>query len=287
MSTPIPGSKKTDIFLLDPSQLEIITDEKHVLYDERLKLPISEALVRSIMKIGVKVPILARRDGERMIVVDGRQRVRATVEANKRLVDMGMEPVRIPTKMERATEQDLFDTMIAANEIRQADSPLVLARKVQKSLDMGRTLEEVGITFGREIPALKQLLAVLECAPEVQKAVSAGLSVTAAARLAKLPHEEQVKLLEEMPKDGSTVREVQKKVQQKTGGKVDDSPSKKLIKKVMHELEAQIAADKKDEKELRECVQATVSALRWVLTGSGDKNVKVALKVIESESEGG
>ena len=288
MSKPIAGTSKTDIMLVDPERVEIITDEKHVLYDERIKIPLSEALVRSLMKIGNKVPINARRDGDRLIVVDGRQRVRAGVEANRRLKELGREPIRLKAVMERATEHDLFDTMIATNEIRQADSPLALARKVQKSLDMGRTLEECVITFGKEAPALKQLLAVLECAPQVQKAVMHGLPITSAAKLAKLPHAEQVVMLGEMEAaGGATVREVVKKVQQKTGGKVDESPSKKLVKKVMHELEAQIAADKKDEKELRECVQATVSALRWVLTGHGDKNVKVALKVIESEAEGG
>ncbi len=293
MSKPIAGTSKTDIMLVDPEMVEIITDEKHVLYDERLKLPLSEALVLSLMKIGNKVPINARRDGDRLIVVDGRQRVRAGVEANKRLKELGREPIRLKAVMERATEHDLFDTMIATNEIRQADSPLALARKVQKSLDMGRTIEECAITFGKEASSLKQLLAVLECAPAVQKAVMHGLPITSAAKLVKLPHEEQVQMLGEMEAAGGvggksgSVREVTRKVQQKTGGKVDESPSKKLIKKVLHELEAQIAADKKEEKELRECVQATVSALRWVLTGAGDKNVKVALKIIESESAGG
>src|ERR1700743_1127639 len=76
----------TNLLLFDPKDLTIVTDERSPLYDERVDLPVDEALVDSIVDQGVLEAILVRKNPEtgKTEVVNGRQRGRATVEANKR-----------------------------------------------------------------------------------------------------------------------------------------------------------------------------------------------------------
>ncbi|MDP1177692.1 ParB/Srx family N-terminal domain-containing protein, partial [Klebsiella pneumoniae] len=72
----------------EPATLHLGTDKTHPLYDERIHLPIREAMVLNIRDQGVLEPIIVVKDPETGLtcVVDGRQRVRQTLEANKRLL---------------------------------------------------------------------------------------------------------------------------------------------------------------------------------------------------------
>jgi ParB family chromosome partitioning protein len=73
-------------------------------------------------------------------VVDGRQRVRHTLEANKRLLKEGKEPLLVPESLNAAL-QFRWPGMVSANEIRQADTPLGRAKKwlMRWSAGMTRT----------------------------------------------------------------------------------------------------------------------------------------------------
>ena len=82
---------KTNLLSFDPAKLKLVTDEKHPLYDPRVDLPLSDEMVASIMLKGVVKPIIVWKDPEsgETVVVDGRQRVRNAIEANKRLRKRG------------------------------------------------------------------------------------------------------------------------------------------------------------------------------------------------------
>ena len=200
----MPGVQSIDaprasIFLLDPDDVEFITDKKDALYDERIHLPVDEALVLSIMAKGVKKPIHVRKDGSRIQVLDGKQRTKAAREANKRLKAEGKEPVKLKAIVEKGTEADLFGTMVLTNRLNQADSPLEEAALIKRYLDMGRSHEDAAVTFGKKLSFIKSSQALFDCSSKVQKAVEAGtLAVTAAAKLATFPREEQDKKLEEV-----------------------------------------------------------------------------------------
>lgn len=66
-----------------PEDLKVITDAKHPLYDARVERPVDEAMVLSIMSLGIIEPLVIARDGESVYVVDGRQRRLNAIEANK------------------------------------------------------------------------------------------------------------------------------------------------------------------------------------------------------------
>ena len=202
---------KKDLFLFDPTTLVIVTDLASPLYDERIHLPVSERLVRSIMAHGVKVPVIVRQNGKKegtpnVEVVDGRQRVRATIEANKRLAEAKKPAIRVPATTERGEDKDIHSTMTLTNEIREEDSIMVRARKVKRSLDvLGKTEEEVALDYGVGEQTIRNWLKFLDLHPDVQQAVEKdGLPAsTVAKELGQLPKEEQPAALAKLVESGN------------------------------------------------------------------------------------
>jgi len=99
MKLDIEGSGKRDLFLVPPEKLVVIgldteDEPEHPLYDARVTLPIDQAMVADVAKFGVVQPIRARRNGDKLEVVVGRQRVRLAREANG--IGTG-DPIRVPT----------------------------------------------------------------------------------------------------------------------------------------------------------------------------------------------
>ena len=174
---------RTNLLAFNPENLTIIEDKAHPLYDERVKLPLDEYLVSSIMANGVLAPVLVNRDGGALVVVDGRQRVRAAAEAARRLG----RPVLVPAIFKRGTGSDLFGLTIATNELRTPDSPTVRAQKMQRLFDLsGGDVNHVALSFGVPPHTVRQSLALLEASPEVQQAVDEKrISLTGAAKISK------------------------------------------------------------------------------------------------------
>lgn len=206
----LPGTR-ANMFLMDPADLTIIgIDTKdgpeHALYDERVHLPLDEALIKNLMSHGNKVPISVRKNGDIAEVVDGRQRVRCAREANKRLAASGKTPIRVKVIVERGGDGDMFGLLILTNELRQADGPLAKAEKLQRYLAMGYSEDEAAVTFGVTKQAIKNWLALLELDPTVRNAVEAGtLSASAAGKLASLPRDEQKASLKQLTAGGGKV----------------------------------------------------------------------------------
>lgn len=186
-------------FLLEPEKLTLITDKAHPLFDSRVGLPIDEGMVRSIMAFGVKEPILVCKDGPNTVVVDGLQRVKNAIEANRRLCGENKEPVLVKAIIERGSEEDLYGVKILANECRQEDLPLIKAEKLRKYLAMGRSEAQAAVVFGTTLATIKQLIVLQDLAAPVRTAIGRGvLTLSAATHFAKLPREKQAKELEQL-----------------------------------------------------------------------------------------
>lgn len=202
--------KRAEMLMYDADKLVLVEDKSHPLYDERIHMPLPEALVRSVAAQGVLEPVIVRRNGEAedgtpvVEVVDGRQRVRAAREANKRK-GKGEPPILVPAVMKRGDEGDAFGVMVATNEIRVATDALGNARKLKRYLDMGYSEKDAEVVFGTDSRGIRNLLALMNCSRPVQKAVESGeLPLTVARTLSALPTEEQTAKLEEMRKEGKT-----------------------------------------------------------------------------------
>lgn len=186
---------KRDVYMFDPNDLVIVTDPKSPLYDERADLALEEGLILNIMFApdgvpqGVLEPILVARNAETgtVEVIDGRQRVKAAREANKRLRKQGVEPIRVPAMVQRANSHRLMGMLISSNEHRQNDTPLGRAKKAQRYLDIGRDEAEVATLLGLSKASVKNLLSLLDAPAAVRNAVEANkITLSDGYRLARL-----------------------------------------------------------------------------------------------------
>jgi ParB family chromosome partitioning protein len=240
--------KRGNLFLIAPEDLVIIgidtahkSEKEHPLYDPRIKLPVNENLVRNIMVYGVIDPIKVRKEGDDPVVVDGRQRLRAAREANKRLVAEGKEPILVPVIPKRGSDATMFGVLISANENRQNDDILAKIDKAGRMLDMGKTEDDIAIAFGVQVQTIKIWLKLLDVCDAVRKAVDAGqISPSAAAKLAGLNRDEQISTLKTLIESGqATTAQATAHVRAvKTGKETTAAPSKRLIKKMIEYVKA-------------------------------------------------
>lgn len=261
--TAFDAARQT-IFLFPPEELVLVDDPAHPLYQGRVHLPVSEQLVRSMLVKGFRSVIIVRRDGDKGLVVDGRQRVKAACEANRRLVAEGKEPLRVRAYLERGDDADLFGVMVLSNKGRQDDDPMAEAQELKRFLDMGRSEEEAAAIFCVPTSRVRQMMTLFDLAPKVQKAVSDGkVSISAAAKMAKLDSADQVERLDELLAAGNgkaTVAKVARAVKRNKSGTLLDAfaPEKPSPKQIKRGREALTSAG----------MDEAAAALEWVMTGT-------------------
>jgi ParB family chromosome partitioning protein len=236
---------RENLYLVPPEDLVIIEDKAHPLYDERIKLPLSETLIESIMRFGNLVPVLVRRNGKVLEVVDGRQRVRAALEANKRIAEDGGDPVRVRYRYVVGDDHKMGSIMVIANALRIEDPPSLKATKIQRYVDTGYSEEELAHIWGCTKQTIKNALLVLQCTPKVQKAIDTKAVTEVAGReLAQMEREKQDAALAELIASGNArgggakaaARSIRKT------GKAKAKNEKTLKMKPRHFVEGLIAA---------------------------------------------
>lgn len=197
-SVQVHGAEgRSDVLKFKPDQLVLETDPGSPYYDERVHLPVSMALVDSIREHGCLNPVRVVRDGNRTVVVAGRQRHKAI----EYLVAHGCPDMLVPAQISRGDDGELASVAVHENEHRSADTPLVRARKMQRLLNYGRTEEQVARAFGlASVVSVKQHVRLLDLSKPVQNAVDAGrIGVTSAVKeLATLPRSDQAAALERL-----------------------------------------------------------------------------------------
>lgn len=244
-----PGSQaegvRGTLWYFDPTELTIVghdTDEQeHELCHHASNVFPAEQYEEYInyMRLhGVVKPIVFRRDGDRILVVDGRTTTRvARVVAPLWEQDRKAEGLKgdacklmIPAVVRRGTADELFCASRAANRRRPEDSPVEQAKDVARLVNGGATEEQAAVRLGLAPARAKQLLAILRLHPKVQRQVGAGISLDAAAKLAKLPELEQVKKLAEVKATGEkpTARAVTNKLREGSGKAPAETPAQKL-----------------------------------------------------------
>jgi ParB family transcriptional regulator, chromosome partitioning protein len=223
-------AKRGEYKLLWPEDLTIETDESAVLYDPRVHLKLDESLVRSMMRRGNKVPVNITPDRR---VIDGRQRTKAGIEANKRLRAEGKEPIRLKCLVEGGEEADQLGLLILANELRQQNKPIAVARLLARFAECGRDEAECAETAGVSVATVKNMQALLSAHPDVIRAVESGkLKYGEAYKIARLPQAEQLAALggvEEIEESDDEPAEKKKKRKAKVDGKAQWMSRKEII----------------------------------------------------------
>lgn len=199
----LKGSR-LNLFAMDPDDLVIVgldTDDTstHPLFDERIFLPMKEGMILSMLAVGVQHAVTVVKDGDKALVVDGRQRVRHAREAKKRQLAEGSETLKVPCKVVRGDDGHIVGLAALGNSMREEESPLAKAKRAQRMVDMGKPLDYIALYFGVTTNAVRSWLTLLETAAPVQAAVERGqLPASAAVKLAKLSKAEQAETLKEM-----------------------------------------------------------------------------------------
>ena len=247
------ASGKTNVLNFEPERLHLVTDRSHPLYDERIHLPLDESMILNIMDQGVLEPIIVWKDPETGLscVVDGRQRVRHTVEANKRLAAAGKDLLFVPAVTKRGSAVRMAQAMISANEIRRADTPLARAKKMADALERGHDEEDLSLMFGVGVQTIRATLALLDATQAVKDAVESGtVTVSQARQLANLSPEEQ--------------REKVKEVEVATAGTKGHEKSRRQ-RQVIGNAKPRMKSRKEIMKTLEGASGDYAQALRWVL----------------------
>lgn len=261
--------KRFNGFRMDPNELVIVgldtddSSDSSELWDERIFQPVSENLIRNIMRRGVLSPVVVRKNGPRVEVVDGRQRVRAARDANVRLLDEGsVATILVPCIVDRYGAGDALGVMITLNENRLDDNPMVRAQKAQRLLKFDRNLEDVANDFSVTVQGLKNMLALLDLGPAVQKLVrERKLAQSLAVTLLDLTHDEQEKKALEWIEAGAvTVEEGKRQRKERENGGADPEPVR--TKPPSRTVLRKVAENEEFVAELSPDAQAI---LRWVL----------------------
>lgn len=231
MSKEALSAPKKTTFYVAPSDLTVVTDPNDPLYDPRVDLPPDLGLVGAMLHYGWLPGSLveAVKRGEQLVVVAGRQRVRAAALANaildgdkEALATPGLAPELVERFAGKGTKDDrlralvtveregkdeaasarLLGHAIMENALRRQDDPLTEARKIQQYLDRGRTETEAAVVFGCSVSSIKKKLTLLGVAPRVREALETG-AITASdairAGLGNKPVEEQERILATIP----------------------------------------------------------------------------------------
>jgi ParB family chromosome partitioning protein len=199
-------------------------------------------------------PVGITKDGGEPIVLYGRQRVKAARQANIKLMEQGIDPLKVPCVVKKGDEADLFSLTCSENENRKDDSILAKAKKVQRLYNMGKSRKDAAQIFGVSVQAVSNWEKILDLSGKCQRAIENGqITASSAAKLSSLPRKEQDEKLDELLVESGSKRPTGTKTASKaTGEKKPKSRTYNQIKKALESDEYDIPAD-------------AWNALQWVI----------------------
>jgi len=167
-------------------------DESDPRWQDRLTLEVPEGLIASMVESDDPEVVEVVEHEGKYLINNGRTRVRALPEVNKRRKKMG-KPAFVLTlavvpEASDDTEgaQAILLRSMRAN-VRMDSPPTILAREVQRALSVDVPEEQICALLGVKGPRLHEYLALLDLPEKVQKRVDDGtISLTAALGLVKL-----------------------------------------------------------------------------------------------------
>ncbi len=165
-----------------------------------------QELSDSIKKHGVIMPIVVNDNGDgTYMIIAGERRFRASKLA-------GLET--IPVIVRNYSEREIKEISLIENLQREDLNPIEAATAMkQLMVEYKLTQDELAERIGKSRPAVANTLRLLTLTPEVMTLVTEGkLSAGHARTLVPLSAEEQISFANDAVKNGTSVRELEKKV---------------------------------------------------------------------------
>jgi ParB-like chromosome segregation protein Spo0J len=188
----------------------------------------------------VEQPVAVFRDGERILALAGRRRIKAA-----RLVWDEQDAARVPEEervelryiLHAGTPEELYAINVRENNARKDLTPMQRAdgwRAVSDRLGVARVAALNGVSE----KTVRDALAIFECAPKVQRAFEDGkLAAALAPKFAGLPRTEQAALFDEMVAKGATKgRAAKKAIEEKKKGNEVQAPRRMRPRAVVERL---------------------------------------------------
>lgn len=241
------GTRGT-LWYFAPTEFTIIghdtDDQEHELCDHASNAFAAESYQEYIdyMRLnGVDKPVIFRRDGDRILVVEGRTTVRvARVVAPLWERDRKAEGLKgddcklmVPAIVRRGTADELFCLSKATNRRRPGSvNDLEDARALARLTNNGAPIEQAAVRLGLPPDRAKKLIAVLELHPKLQRRVGVDVSLDAATKLANLPQDVQLKKVAEITASGAkpTAAAVKNKLRADEGKPAVETPSQRVTR---------------------------------------------------------
>ena len=145
--------------------------------EDRLHAPLNEAMVLSMMHMGVRKTIFVRRDGPHYEVVDGRRRVLHAREANRRRIKQGEEPIQLRFEIKQGSDDQLFAMSRVDNRHHMDESPLATA-EAAALMSEKMSEDQVAAILGIGVPMLRLYLSLNDLVPEVRSAITDGIEIS-------------------------------------------------------------------------------------------------------------
>jgi len=284
---------RSNLYNADPDNLVIqgldtVADENTVegilSHKERNDLPVPVELIESVYTHGVLKPVEVCRQEDALVVVEGRDRVRACREANKRLRKEEKELHRVPIIFRKGDQRYLYELSLIGNLRFKEDSPLTIAAMTERLITvLGATEQEAASAYQVTVQTIKARRALLTLPTKIQRAVDAGkIAATSAARLAAIgDSEKQLAAFDELLAKGGPISrgDVDTKVGKTKGTKgADEKPprSRRVLNKLLKGQDAGKIALNTD----------VYNTLRWVLGKVSSRAIEglgPALRVLKLE----
>lgn len=165
---------------MDPNDLIIIgydTDdnETHELYDERAFYDLDPDFVKNIQYLGITETVTVREVDGKVVVVTGRQRVKAAREINKTNEAMGISTrIKVPVGIHGVFGSDkttIMSRIYAENAFRKEDDVVVKARKIARIFRQCNDMDEVAIAVGLTKTTVHNYLKIAEADDSIHSAL--------------------------------------------------------------------------------------------------------------------
>jgi ParB family chromosome partitioning protein len=174
------------------------------------------SLAESLKEHDMLQPVLVRRVGHRWQLISGERRLRAAIHAGW---------TKIPARLRQADDRLVAELAIVENLQRKDLNPIEKALSFRRYLDEhGCTQEDLGKRLKIDRSTIANLMRLLELPEIVQRDLQSGhLSAGHARALLPLDDEQaQIEFADRIRREGLSVREVERQVEEKL--QIEDDP---------------------------------------------------------------
>jgi ParB-like chromosome segregation protein Spo0J len=203
----------SDVPYFDPLAIVIVGIDTPLTADNwyagcpRVNEELDAEFLDNVRQNGVVQVVHGYKDGDQIVLLAGRRRVRAARIVRKEQLKAGeRDPkklISVRVELHKAPPAKLYAINVGENVQRKDFNPLQRAELMRQGLKYGADENTVAEAFGVTSATVRNALVIFDCAADVQKAYAAGLALASVKELAKEPREKQRTMLATMTSVGA------------------------------------------------------------------------------------